>query len=64
MESSTSLTWIRGIFQKEFGLNPKEIKWIVSSKDSSAKAAGKVSKQEKMRLKRLANQKKQAQQQK
>jgi len=44
--SSTSLTWIRGIFQEEYGLRPKDMQWIVSSKDSSAKDAGKVSKQE------------------
>jgi 4,5-dihydroxyphthalate decarboxylase len=46
--SSTSLTWIRGIFQEEFGLKPEDMQWIVSSKDSSAKDAGKVSKQESM----------------
>jgi len=44
--SSTSLTWIRGIFQEEYGLKPEDVRWIVSSKDSSAKDAGKVSKQE------------------
>ena len=44
--SSTSLTWIRGIFQDEFGIKPTDVKWIVSSKDSSAKDAGKASKQE------------------
>jgi 4,5-dihydroxyphthalate decarboxylase len=44
--SSTSLTWLRGIVQHEYGVKPEEIQWIVSSKDSSAKAAGKVSKQE------------------
>jgi len=46
--SSTSLTWLRGIVQHEYGVKPEEIQWIVSSKDSSAKAAGKVSKQESM----------------
>jgi 4,5-dihydroxyphthalate decarboxylase len=46
--SSTSLTWIRGIFQDEYGLKPEDMQWIVSSKDSSAKDAGKVSKQEKI----------------
>ena len=44
--SSTSLTWLRGIVQHEYGVKPEEIKWIVSSKDSSAKASGKTSKQE------------------
>jgi len=44
--SSTSLTWIRGIFQEEYGIKPEDMQWIVSSKDSSAKDVGKVSKQE------------------
>ena len=44
--SSTSLTWIRGILQEEYGIKPKDMQWIISSKDSSAKDAGKVSKQE------------------
>jgi 4,5-dihydroxyphthalate decarboxylase len=44
--SSTSLTWIRGIFQEEYGLRPEDMNWIISRKDSSAKDAGKVSKQE------------------
>jgi 4,5-dihydroxyphthalate decarboxylase len=42
---STSLTWIRGIFQEEYGVKPEDVQWITSSKDSSAKVAGKVSKQ-------------------
>jgi len=46
--SSTSLTWIRGIFQEEYGLKPEDMRWIISSKDSSAKDSGKVSKQENM----------------
>ena len=44
--SSTSLTWIRGIFEEEYGIKPDEMQWVVSSKDSSAKDAGKVSRQE------------------
>ena len=44
--SSTSLTWIRGIFQEEYGIKPEDMQWIISSKDSSAIDAGKVSKQE------------------
>lgn len=44
--SSTSLTWIRGIFQEKYGIKPEDMQWIISSKDSSAKDAGKVSKQE------------------
>jgi 4,5-dihydroxyphthalate decarboxylase len=46
--SSTSLTWLRGIVKHEYGVSPEEIQWVISSKDSSAKAAGKVSKQESM----------------
>jgi 4,5-dihydroxyphthalate decarboxylase len=46
--SSTSLTWLRGILQHEYGVRPGEIQWVVSAKDSSAKTAGKVSKQESM----------------
>lgn len=44
--SSTSLTWIRGIFEDEYGLRPEDIEWVISRKDSSAEEAGKVSKQE------------------
>jgi len=44
--SSTSLTWIRGIFQDEYGIKPEDVQWVISSKDSSAGDAGKVSKQE------------------
>ncbi|MDH3998378.1 MAG: ABC transporter substrate-binding protein, partial [Desulfuromonadales bacterium] len=46
--SSTSLTWLRGILQHEYGVKPEEIEWVVSSKDSSAEASGKGSKQENM----------------
>ncbi len=44
--SSTSLTWIRGILQDEYGVSPTDIDWVVSAQDSSAKDAGKASKQE------------------
>lgn len=44
--SSTSLTWIRGFMQHEYGVNPVDVEWVVSAVDSSAKDAGKVSKQE------------------
>jgi len=44
--SSTSLTWLRGIVQHEYGVRPEQIQWVISDKDSSAKEAGKVSKQE------------------
>lgn len=46
--SSTSLTWIRGIMQHEYGVKPEEIKWVVSAKDSSAKASGGASELEKV----------------
>jgi len=52
--SSTSLTWIRGIIQHEYGVRPDEIKWVVSAKDSSAAVTGKLSKQEDMRPERLS----------
>ncbi len=44
--SSTSLTWIRGIMQHEYGVTPEVIQWVVSSKDSTAKASGGASKWE------------------
>lgn len=46
--SSTSLTWIRGILQHEYGVSPKEIHWVLSQKDSGADTAGTISKQEQM----------------
>ena len=44
--SSTSLTWIRGILQHEYGVRPDEIDWVVSRRDSSAQASGGASKYE------------------
>ena len=44
--SSTSLTWIRGIFQDEYGVTPDDIQWIFSSMDSAVEASGGPSKQE------------------
>ena len=41
--SSSSLTWIRGTFKEEYGLEPRDVEWIVTSK---ASAGGKASKQE------------------
>jgi 4,5-dihydroxyphthalate decarboxylase len=46
--SSTSLTWIRGIFEEEYGVKQADVDWVVSSKDSSAKLSGKASQQEKV----------------
>ena len=41
--SSSSLTWIRGAFQDEHGLDPADMEWIITSR---ASAGGKASKQE------------------
>ena len=44
--SSSSLVWIRGIVQDEYGISPEDVHWVISSKDSTAKATGGPSKQE------------------
>ena len=44
--SSTSLTWIRGILEDEYGVKPSDMEWVISNKDSSAGEAGKASDQE------------------
>jgi 4,5-dihydroxyphthalate decarboxylase len=44
--SSTSLTWIRGVLQDEYGIRPEALRWVISSKDSSAKDSGAVSRNE------------------
>jgi 4,5-dihydroxyphthalate decarboxylase len=44
--SSSSLTWLRGIFQDEYGLKPEDVQWVISNKDSSKGTAGNISKQE------------------
>ena len=44
--SSTSLTWIRGVLQDEYGVSPNEVEWVMSGKDSSANISGKVSEYE------------------
>jgi 4,5-dihydroxyphthalate decarboxylase len=38
--SSSSLTWIRGILQHEYGVAPTDVEWIVSAADSSSKVTG------------------------
>jgi len=43
--SSTSLTWLRGIFQHQYGITPNDVEWVIASKDSDARS-GKTSKQE------------------
>ena len=40
--SSTSLTWIRGMLKDEYGVDPEDITWVLSNKDSSADVAGKT----------------------
>ena len=44
--SSSSLTWIRGIVQDEYGVSPKDVHWVIAASDSAAKASGGPSKQE------------------
>ena len=44
--SSSSLTWIRGLLQSEYGITPNDVEWVVSEKDSSANISGTVSKYE------------------
>jgi len=44
--SSTSLTWIRGIFEDDYDLSPSDVEWVIANKDSSAKEVGKISAQE------------------
>ena len=44
--SSSSLTWLRGIMQHEYGVRPTDIEWVVSAEDSAAGIAGTVSKLE------------------
>ena len=46
--ASSSLTWMRGIFEDEYGIRPEDVQWVISSKDSSADLSGKTSKQEQM----------------
>ncbi len=51
--SSTSLTWLRGLFQDEYGIKPEDVNWVISNKDSSAEASGKISKQEQVTPKNI-----------
>lgn len=44
--SSSSLTWIRGMLQDEYGVSPTDVQWVIANKDSSAEVSGKMSAQE------------------
>ena len=44
--SQTSLQWIRGILQDEYGLKAEDVEWVVSAKDSAKELSGTVSKNE------------------
>jgi len=44
--SSSSLTWLRGIFQDEYGIKPEDVEWVISAKDSSKSVSGNISKNE------------------
>lgn len=46
--STTSLTWIRGMLEHEYGVKPDEIRWVLSDEDSSAGLVGNRSEQEQM----------------
>jgi len=41
--SSSSLTWIRGMLQDEYGIKPEDITWVQSNKNSDADLVGKSS---------------------
>ena len=43
--SSTSLTWIRGVFREEYGIDARDMEWIISS-SSSDSVSGTASAQE------------------
>ncbi len=45
--SSTSLTWIRGFFEHEYGIRPVDVEWVISNKTSEGRSGG-TSKQEKI----------------
>jgi 4,5-dihydroxyphthalate decarboxylase len=51
--SSTSLTWIRGILEDEYGVKPTDVEWYVSAADSSVKDTGGPSKFENILPKNL-----------
>jgi len=52
--SQTSLQWIRGMLQDEYGVRAEDIDWVVSDKDSAAATSGTVSKNENVFPKNLS----------
>ena len=52
--SQTSLQWIRGIMQDEYGVGAEDVEWVVSDKDSAAALSGTVSKNENVFPKNLS----------
>ncbi len=44
--STTSLTWIRGMLNDEYGIRPTDVQWVFPQDDSSKKFSGKSSRQE------------------
>lgn len=44
--SSSSLTWIRGMLQDEYGVSPNDVHWVIANKDSSGDISGQVSENE------------------
>ena len=44
--AQTSLVWIRGLLQDEYGITSADVRWMTSAKDSSADLAGATSAQE------------------
>jgi 4,5-dihydroxyphthalate decarboxylase len=44
--AQTSLVWIRGMLQDEYGITPSDVRWMAAAADSSADLSGKTSAQE------------------
>ena len=46
--STTSLTWLRGLFQDEYNIKPEDVQWVTSNLDSASDISGKNSAQEQL----------------